>query len=314
MGLMRRDLRQVLTRLGALPTAGKVALAIPVLAMFLFGAYGTTKVNSYVQEDPLFCASCHQPGEAWSRWQASEHNKVTCRSCHDEGLLASTELLLKSKVRATIELPKHGEVSSESCSRCHESSDPQWIQVAATSGHKSHVEQGKLSCLVCHGQSLHRTIPPIQICTQCHGERQIRIPAMAQHNCLDCHNFLRENSPLRPDRDGCLDCHQRQGQDRISWPTDAPMKFECRQCHQPHVQEKPVVQCLSCHPSVNGEGQHAARGHLDLSCQSCHKPHEWRITRRQSCTSCHSDRENHNPGVFCGTCHSFKRDGTAPGE
>ncbi len=276
------------------------------VAFVFFGAYQSYNVYSYTQNDPTFCRSCHTMEKAWTRWSTSEHSKVTCHSCHESSPVASFEQVVKYTVKQPNDVSKHALVSDEACKRCHESGDHQWKQVEDTAGHKVHAVSQNISCLKCHSVTLHSFAPPEKICLVCHGEKQIKITTMAQRYCLDCHNFLREDSPLKPLREDCLKCHESQAKKEIHWPTNAPMQFQCSQCHQPHKQEKPVVYCQSCHAGIEKKGKHAVQPHTQATCTSCHKPHEWKVTTREACLTCHQNKASHNPGAFCGSCHSFK--------
>ena len=191
--------------------------------------------------------------------------------------------------------------------KCHASGDPQWIQILNTAGHKVHVVDQRISCLKCHSITLHRFAPPQQICLACHSDKDMTISPMGQRYCLDCHNFLRENSPLRPQNQDCLKCHETQAQQEVHWPTNAPMQFQCSQCHKPHTKEKPTDVCATCHQDQKTKGLHATQTHASATCITCHKEHVWKVTDRQACLPCHQDKANHNPGSFCGDCHNFKQ-------
>ena len=129
---------------------------------------------------------------------------------------------------------------------------------------------------------------------------------MAQRYCLDCHQYLREGSPLRPTRSTCLDCHQKQAQTRVHWPENAPMLFQCQQCHQPHQQKEPEVNCLACHSQIRSTGLHQAQPHQATACTTCHQPHQWKVEARDTCLSCHQDRKTHNQGTLCFDCHRWQ--------
>lgn len=131
---------------------------------------------------------------------------------------------------------------------------------------------------------------------------------MAKRYCLDCHNYLREGSTLRPTRQSCLDCHQKQAQTKTHWPANAPMRFGCSMCHHPHQETKPEVACLSCHRGLQAvKGKHTVTTHAAVACTTCHKPHAWEVTSREGCLGCHGDKRAHNPGPLCSQCHSFSQ-------
>lgn len=286
-----------------------IALSIvAIVVLFIgFGAYGSLRVYSYTQNDPTFCRSCHTMEQAWNRWATSEHSKVNCHSCHEASPIASMEQVIKYAMNQPNQVSKHAMVSDEMCKNCHENGNGTWKQIADTAGHKVHAEEQRVSCLKCHSVTLHRFAPPEKICLACHSDKDMTISSMGQRYCLDCHNFLRENSPLRPQRQDCLKCHESQAQKEVHWPSTAPMQFQCSQCHRPHKNERPTGACASCHQGQENKGKHAVRTHASATCSTCHKPHEWRVTQRETCLTCHQNKVDHNPGTFCASCHNFRQ-------
>ncbi|MDP2660917.1 MAG: hypothetical protein Q8R28_09335, partial [Dehalococcoidia bacterium] len=144
---------------------------------------------------------------------------------------------------------------------------------------------------------------------------------MGETHCLDCHQFLRPSTSLSivkqvnlfPKRVACLACHMSQPQTKVTWPADAPMQFECGQCHKPHLSATPVVDCLSCHQGVRDLGLHAKTSHSQTTCQACHKPHEWKVQSRDNCLACHGDKVAHNAPTLCANCHDFHKTAPKPG-
>lgn len=262
---------------------------------------------NYVENDPSFCKSCHTMVKAWDRWSTSEHSKVQCHACHESSPIDSAEQIIKYTANRPNEVNKHAVVTDEACAKCHESHDPKWKQIADTAGHKVHVEEQNLACIKCHALTVHRFAAPTEICLACHSDQKVKMTKMAELHCLDCHNYLSENSPLRPTRSTCLDCHEKvPNQLHVTWPADAPMRFLCSQCHLPHQQVTPSVQCLNCHKDQQTKGLHAGKTHAATPCDTCHKPHEWNVKTRDNCTLCHADRKTHNVGTVCQSCHDFK--------
>jgi hypothetical protein len=95
----------------------------------------------------------------------------------------------------------------------------------------------------------------------------------------------------------CGTCHAR--------PASAPMAFPCSQCHLKDQSLTPVLACSTCHPTQSG--LHAKPTHSAVACVSCHLPHEWKVTSRQTCVNCHQDKANHRPEGVCQECHPFRR-------
>lgn len=299
-------------------TIGSWLLARWKLLLFLVlvvYALGMAGLYVYVENNPDFCKSCHTMTKAWDKWRVSVHKEVSCHSCHRQSPIQGLEQVWKYVTERPKEVSKHAVVPNEVCAECHESNDPRWKQVADTAGHKVHAVKLQEKCTTCHSTSLHRFEPPEEICAKCHedhvtGAKSMKIDKMALH-CLDCHNYLAEGSPLRPNRETCLGCHKKladSGQVKwnVTWPDKAPMKVECSDCHKPHIKKEPVVNCASCHGDEAKKGLHSRGAHPSVSCQACHKPHRWVVETRDACTQCHADRINHNEGTVCVSCHSFK--------
>ena len=304
--LVRSKVATVRRWLLSLPPVLAVAVVLAFAIFALTGMYGSYRLYSYTQDDPLFCRSCHTMQKAWDRWASSAHNQVNCHTCHESNALESFEQVVKFAASRPNEVAKHAKVPEEVCMSCHEGNDPRWIQVADTAGHKVHAEEKGISCLKCHSTSLHEFAPPEKVCLTCHTNNQVKMTGMAQRYCTDCHNYLQENSPLRPTRKDCLDCHERLAKKDVHWPSDAPMQLQCSSCHKPHEDTSPKAACQTCHQGQEQKGKHAVAAHQASGCTSCHEPHKWRVTDRETCTTCHQNRVEHNPGTTCSSCHGFR--------
>ncbi len=279
----RDTLRTIAAWLGSLPGAvlivGAAAVVIGAAAV-LFTAY---TAYDYTMNNPAFCRSCHIMEAAWTRWSTSEHQKVECHSCHQQSVTESARQVVVFAIRRPERVGRHAEVPAERCRTCHTGGDPRWRQVAETAGHQVHAERQQIECVVCHSQALHRIRPSTEICARCHqaqatGARAIKIPQMAEFHCVDCHQFLRLNSPLRPTRQTCLGCHQALPPKRtVGWPAAAPhVALPCGTCHKPHEKAQPVVACASCHPAP-APAIHQPIMESKTACTTCHTPHRWRI-------------------------------------
>lgn len=298
-----------------MPLWFSILLMVVVLGGLSFGGYKGASSYSYMQKDPQFCLSCHVMETAWDRWQTSEHREVNCHACHEIGPVQGARLIIGYLLTRPERIAKHASVPDEACAKCHESNDPQWLQVADTAGHRVHVEGQNIACTKCHSVSIHRFTPPSTICGLCHedkvnGEKQIKVDQMSQLHCLACHQYLRQETPgtnLLPIRESCLSCHLQHPAPNITWPAQAPMQFLCEECHRPHEQAQPVVVCLACHGEVAVAGLHAKGAHQGSPCQACHRPHEWEVKARENCLACHGDKANHYAGVLCFQCHDFKQ-------
>lgn len=259
----------------------------------------------YVEHDPEFCDSCHIMQDSWDKWAVSEHNGIECHDCHKQSLFASMGQLFNFVFRDVETIEKHAEVPDELCKNCHESGSEKWIQVANTQGHKLHSEEKGFQCTECHSKSVHSFVPIADICTQCHTDQHIASDSMANMHCDTCHNYLVESEGeegFHPSRQSCLDCHEALADSTISWPTDAPMQFDCGTCHHPHDEFNQIVDCKSCHePGL----LHLNVAHKATTCITCHQPHGWQQSSRDVCLTCHTDRVNHQEGINCNVCHQF---------
>lgn len=285
------------------PRRFTIPAAVLIVAAVSLGGYKGIDAYNYMQHDPNFCRSCHIMEKAWDRWLSSKHRSVNCHSCHHLGVFEGPEILVKSFLGRPAKVAKHAVVPDGTCKQCHESGNPRWVQVAATSGHQVHAEKENIACIKCHSITLHRFTAPGPICIVCHEDKHMEVGGMSAMHCTTCHQYLIEEEQLLPLRESCLDCHRALTDEGVQWPIDGPMQFPCGQCHQPHEQAKPLVNCLSCHPDI--KGLHKKEAHSSSECQICHQPHQWQATERQTCLTCHSDKEEHNLGTECAGCHSF---------
>lgn len=287
------------------PKKVTIPIMIVILVALSFGTFQFIHFYNYTQHDPNFCTSCHIMTESWDRWATSEHKDIECHTCHNPGIFVSTMMVVDFIFGSYERVERHTLVQDEVCSECHQSGSPQWIQVAATAGHQMHADEQNISCTTCHAVTIHRFSPPGSICNVCHEDKSI-IGPMANMHCLNCHEFLVVEEQLIPQRkDYCLDCHQALTDDGVGLPTDAPMQYACGDCHQPHQEAQQVLDCLSCHTV---EGLHLEGEHGATSCVTCHEPHEWRVTERETCLACHTGRTEHYAPYSCstaGACHSF---------
>ncbi len=281
-------LRQLLRTLRAwalgLPTVWIVLVAAGVVIGIAVVAYGGFTVYDYTMNNPAFCRSCHIMETAWTRWSTSEHRKVDCHSCHEQSITESARQVITFAVRRPERVGKHAEVPADRCASCHASGNSVWRQIAATAGHQVHAIGKKIECVTCHSTSIHRLKPSTDICANCHeaqarGERAIKIAQMADFHCVDCHQFLRVNSPLRPTQETCLGCHAALPTPprTVGWPEGrAHTTLACGTCHKPHEKAQPIVNCTSCHTAPKPE-IHAPVMQAKTPCTTCHQPHYWKM-------------------------------------
>jgi nitrate/TMAO reductase-like tetraheme cytochrome c subunit len=292
--------RKVVVVLLAVGTAGAVvAIVLGVRAY------------EYVEHDPRFCTSCHLMEGAFAKWQTSVHREVGCHSCHVQSTAENLDQLWKYVTLRPTHVSKHAQVDYARCAACHLSKDPRWRQVADTAGHKVHFERLGLQCVQCHSRGVHVFVRPVDACGTCHTE-EVKATGMASLHCTACHDFLAADHALAdPRRADCLACHETMQVHEERFAADAPMRFPCQTCHDPHRRPLPTVaDCVRCH-RVQDFGLHVLGAHDD--CMSCHRPHTWRVEARAACERCHDDRRDHYPDQPCAACHDFRRQKPVPG-
>jgi len=282
-GGWRRILHTVRAWARRLPRRWLIVLVGAAASTAALLVYGGVTVYDYAMNNPAFCRSCHTMEAAWNRWTTSEHRKVDCHACHEQSVIASARQVITFALRRPERVGKHAVVPSARCETCHTSGDPTWTQVAATAGHRVHAETRKIACVTCHSVAIHRLVRPPEICASCHeaqvsGVRAIKIAAMADFHCVDCHQFLRPSSPLRPTAQTCLGCHQALPvKTTVGWPEGrAHATLSCATCHKPHERAAPLVDCASCHASPKPE-IHAQVVQRRTPCTTCHQPHYWKV-------------------------------------
>jgi hypothetical protein len=276
------------------------------VVVVLGGAVGVARLKRYVDSDPGLCAHCHRASPEFAVWTKGSHRSVACQRCHhatpEEGLAMLRAFLAgKSPDGAK----PHARVEVGACAACHLSHDPQWKQIEGSRGHQLHVGGQHIACVTCHAAGVHGFEPVVTSCKACHGEHAVRATGMAKLHCFACHNFLTEDPGLRPTRRDCLRCHRAEGVVPARFADDAPMQFDCGECHKPHARsaEEERAACSGCHRQMQRAGLHALGGHR--TCSECHVPHVWRTDEATGCVRCHGGARVHARGRACAACHGF---------
>jgi len=169
------------------------------------------------------------------------------------------------------------------CFRCHEG---------------NHVSrEGKVlrnDCQLCHtiiGQETALPKPTEVAATETFKHPWPLLGKHAQLSCNQCHWRGRGLSPE------CTTCHTR--------PASAPMAtLPCSACHLKEQEIKPLTPCVSCHP--NRSELHLKPTHAATDCTVCHTPHQWSVTKRDTCYTCHTDKTTHYTQGVCVDCHPFR--------
>lgn len=299
----------------------QLALAAGVLAVIVSAAWVGVESWNYTQHANEFCVGCHVMDPAVNRFTQSEHAKLECHDCHRQPVTASLRQLYLWVLERPEEIGEHAPVPNEICAECHiqERPDSVWQRIAATAGHRIHLESDSavlrdVQCVTCHGQEVHEFVPANETCGQadCHAEEDTRIVlgdmagAQTTFHCLGCHEFtvpVREEAArdtvataMSPEREECLACHEMQDVAAGIRAAEDPHGDSCGYCHNPHEQETPEDAFATCTES----GCHAdpeeltpfhrggVGGHVLASCGECHEPHRWEVDG-QNCRSCHSE-------------------------
>jgi hypothetical protein len=186
-----------------------------------------------------------------------------------------------------------------------------WKTHADNSGHKDWpgcfrchdgrhaTKSGKIlggECTLCHTMPVRGPLQPLGIMSAgAPGAAASWHPLdlSGQHGKLLCNRCHQGgNSPPAT----CTECHKID--------PEAPMiELGCDSCHRVPQEVTSMTPCGDCH---SPKGLHMKATHAETTCTFCHKPHQWRVTGRETCMQCHGDRKGHNPGAACATCHVFE--------
>lgn len=274
------------------------------------------------------CMSCHRP----HLWTIKEPRE-TCLKCHG----SAPETVIEHKIPVH---PKNCTAchkphtwklkGSGNCGQCHvgktvKASDFRSVPRKHTECLNCHTSSGwkfkgtKATCLKCHSK-IHRGARPAEIpvkhkdCLNCHKPHTFR-PERPSGLCMSCHKVETRQALSSKMRD-CNDCHSTHKAEFLGMSTTCntchrpqyesvkgTAMSECNMCHQPHTWKATNETCTTCH-GIPDAGTHKVEYHQD--CNSCHGRHKWRPKERETCLTCHSDREEHFAGQSCITCHTFK--------
>jgi hypothetical protein len=148
-------------------------------------------------------------------------------------------------------------------------------------------------CTACHTMPERGPFAPLAITFPMCDMPWHPIPLEGRHKeilCNQCHA-----AGYRPPID-CAECHKLNKR--------APMMSgDCGTCHQLSGARQLQNDCKDCHTGLGG--LHAAGGHPSAACTDCHKPHNWKLSSRDTCLACHVDKKEHNAPALCNQCHAF---------
>jgi nitrate/TMAO reductase-like tetraheme cytochrome c subunit len=298
--------------IGALSLPALAALGVLFVVLAGAGSYYAYRTYDFVEHDNEFCLSCHLMEDPYERFARSAHQDLGCKDCHQPTLIQRSRMGLTQFVENPEELSTHAEVPNELCASCHIEGDPErWSVVAATAGHRVHLESDDpalsgLQCVECHSSSLHEFAASDQTCAQsgCHEDSGIQLGAMSDLtiHCAACHGFNVgvESGPtevalaaLAPNADTCMSCHAMQGLTTV--PEDDPHGGTCASCHNPHAQATPREAAETCATAgCHQDPESVTPFHRGLDegvvsdCLYCHQAHDFRVDG-SNCLACHQD-------------------------
>ena len=157
-------------------------------------------------------------------------------------------------------------------------------------------------CVACHTMPVRGSLMPLGAMPPTSDQGWHPWELAGRHASLPCTKC--HEAGYRPPT-GCVECH------RID--VKAPMmKDGCDSCHQEVGKRQPQVPCQECHEEQ--KGLHRNGGHATRECTDCHKPHGWMAAGRDTCLSCHGNREAHYVPRACVECHGKAFRGEEDGE
>jgi hypothetical protein len=316
MGRFSSLLSALAERARALPLGARVVVGVALAAALAVGSVLLYQTYEYVEHDNQFCLQCHLMRDPFERFARSAHRDLGCKACHRPNILERSTMGLAQVIERPEEIRVHAHVPNAVCAECHIEGDPErWRHVAATAGHRIHLESDDpalagLQCVECHSTGIHEFAPTERTCGQggCHEATTIQLGRMAEItiHCATCHEFtapvpetalpVEVATAMRPRAEECMSCHQMRLL-LTDFPPDEPHDAVCGACHNPHVQETPAQAVQTC----AGSGCHErpadlspfhrgiAVGALE-DCTSCHVAHEFRIPHGgMDCLACHAD-------------------------
>jgi len=315
-------------------------LGIATVAVLTAAAAGY-KSYEFVETDKRFCNGCHIFVGSGQRFVFADtgnytlvpklegpHDSISCHTCHPlKPMKEAVKLLFwMSGVRGK-EIPPHAKVPEKICESCHVrgAAKETWQAIAATAGHRTHLEsdslKGKIECLTCHARTAHRFLPADSTCVQsgCHltQNTEIKLGKMAgqtDFHCVLCHKFTKPvpalatrdsaAGALRPSLKQCLSCHKMEALVPDFPATKDPHSGTCGMCHNPHTQinkGEAVKSCTAagCHADWRKDPFHTGAAHRKVAeqCTLCHDPHAARVDE-SDCEGCHNAVRSRSHGGF----------------
>lgn len=314
-GLLIRLMTGALARWRGMSRRGRLGVGVAIVALGGISLIGSYRAYQYVEHDNDFCTTCHLMQDPFERFTRSAHAEIECHDCHKSTRMDQMKQLWGTLVKRQNRIERHAHVPNRVCGACHVEGDPRrWAQIAASAGHRVHLESRDSSlrgmlCTDCHSVNVHEFAPVDSTCGKagCHVNNTISLGGMGrlELHCTACHNFLADaggmevdsvGRPLTPRARECLSCHQMQQRVGLLEIGRDPHGGVCGDCHNPHSQEtarQATCTTASCHTDWRTLSFHVGVQHPER-CTTCHIPHSWRV-EGANCTRCHRNIEREPP-------------------
>ena len=235
------------------------------------------------------CVRCHDPHDA-----PISRDGATCTACHTGGVRYDEPRSYERKPLAgrpvAVDVTfRHGQHTGTSCDACH----------GSETVHATMRVTRLADCRSCHHNQ-----PVASTCVGCHDTGELALRADGVERRLDI-RVGGLDRPLRRlpfahqdhERFQCQTCHTG-GLALSAAATD------CSACHELHHQ--PASTCVACH-AAPAPGAHDRNAHLGCAGSGCHEAAPASLVpvprTRSVCLACHQDRQDHEPGSTCSTCH-----------
>lgn len=307
-------LQRLWGRVRRIPPVLLVVLGAGLAAVAVWAGVELYRTYDYIQHDNDFCLSCHLMVDPFERFSRSAHRDLGCKACHRPTIVTRSTMALTQIIENPDSLQAHAEVPNAVCIECHVEGNPEeWRNVAASAGHRVHLESedaslSELECVQCHSTSVHEFTATDQTCGQagCHENQRIQLGEMGKLtiHCATCHAFnatVASDAPdsvqlaLQPQREECLSCHaMRERLADFPLAQDDPHDGMCGACHNPHEQAEPRQAFESCATA----GCHAQPDTLT----PFHRGLDPGVL--QTCSRCHDAHTFHAEGRECRACHT----------
>lgn len=294
-------------------------LAITTLILAFTGCYKPyARGNADWKTASAVCVECHSKDANFKVSVLEKHSEINCLECHE---LSSTHT--QSQSAEFDGIYENVKILEDRCLLCHptdEYSNPgHWNHL----GINAKLDENPIRCIDCHTDG--HSLKPTDDCSKCHSDVVSNAQSMAVGHCTICHGFSRTtlegaDRSMHPYKAGvCDQCHQLDTQS-----TD-PKSFakvladphihntNCVICHNPHKPKDSSAgnSCLKCHKKENLDksSTHTNPAHAAVPCQSCHKPHAFKLSGGSDCSVCHSEGMKSLPKSTitahqdCAVCH-----------